>query len=159
MLTTQGIKMEYKRKPIENYDGYEIDTNGVVYTSRRGNTWNILKPRNVSQVSYHAVSLYDNPKKPKQLLVHRLVYQTFVGPIPSHMQVDHIDHNKTNNKLSNLQLLSVQDNMKKAWDRRGRSERKEIAKIWLERGYTRKFICDNLKLSQPYVSMIANGKR
>ncbi len=30
--------MEYKRKPIENYDGYEIDTDGVVYTSRRGNT-------------------------------------------------------------------------------------------------------------------------
>jgi len=74
-------------------------------------------------------------------------------------RLDHIDHSKTNNALNNLQLMSHVDNVKKAWDRRGRSTIKPIIKDWLERGYSRKFIADNLGVSQPYISMVSNGKR
>lgn len=42
--------------------------------------------------------------------VHRLVYESFVGPIPPGLTVDHIDNNKQNNHFSNLQLLSAEDN-------------------------------------------------
>jgi predicted XRE-type DNA-binding protein len=55
--------------------------------------------------------------------------------------------------------MSKVDNIKKAWDRRGRSAIKPIIKDWLERGYSRKFIADNLGVSQPYISMVSNGKR
>ena len=154
--------MEYKRKTIEGYNDYEVDTEGNVYTLKKSNGLKSkdgkLSNRLVAQ-GYHQVSLYYGAKLPKQLLVHRLVWEAFNGTIPKDMQIDHIDNDPKNNKLSNLQLLSVQDNMKKMWDIRGRSEKKEIVKDWLARGYSRKFISDNLEIGQPYISLIANGKR
>jgi hypothetical protein len=43
-------------------------------------------------------------------IVHRLVYEAFVGPIPPGWTVDHIDDNKTNNHYKNLQVLTAVDN-------------------------------------------------
>lgn len=42
----------------------------------------------------------------KSKMVHRIVWETFVGPVPRDMDIDHIDHNKANNALSNLQVLT-----------------------------------------------------
>ena len=156
--------MEYKRKTIDGYDSYEIDTLGNVYSNKQArhfkSTDGRLKQRLVSQGGYKQVSLYTNgTKKPKQLLVHRLVYQNFVGEIPDGMQIDHIDNDKHNNEVENLQVLSATDNMKKAWDIRGRSEVKGHVMDWLSRGYSRNFISENLDVSLSYISQIANGKR
>ena len=43
--------------------------------------------------------------------VHRLVYETFIGPIPEGMKVDHIDGNRSNNNVANLRLVTQSDNM------------------------------------------------
>ena len=43
--------------------------------------------------------------------VHLLVYRAFKGPIPKGMTVDHIDNDKTNNWLDNLQLMPAIDNV------------------------------------------------
>ena len=40
-----------------------------------------------------------------------MVYETFVGDIPEGLQVNHIDENKTNNALSNLNLMTCSDNI------------------------------------------------
>lgn len=45
--------------------------------------------------------------------IHRLVYETFIGEIPEGLEIDHIDNNKTNNKLSNLRLLTRAENMQR----------------------------------------------
>lgn len=49
----------------------------------------------------------------KKLLVHRVVWEAFNGPIPDGMDIDHIDGNPRNNSLKNLQVLSHTDNLKK----------------------------------------------
>ena len=49
----------------------------------------------------------------KKLLVHRVVWEAFNGPIPNGMDIDHIDGNPRNNSLKNLQVLSHTDNLKK----------------------------------------------
>ena len=41
---------------------------------------------------------------------HRIVYEHFNGPIPKGLQVDHFNNIKTDNRISNLQLLSGPDN-------------------------------------------------
>lgn len=46
--------------------------------------------------------------------IHRLIYETFNGPIPENMCVDHIDGNRTNNALNNLRLVTQSDNMQNA---------------------------------------------
>lgn len=46
----------------------------------------------------------------KMYKVHRLIYLTFVGDIPDGMQVNHIDENKDNNSVSNLNLMCCKQN-------------------------------------------------
>jgi hypothetical protein len=43
---------------------------------------------------------------------HRLAWQFAVGPIPHGMEIDHIDHGPSNNRLSNLRLMTKQGNRK-----------------------------------------------
>lgn len=48
------------------------------------------------------------------LEIHRLVIETFVGEIPKGMQVNHIDGDRYNNKLSNLEVVTPLENMQHA---------------------------------------------
>ena len=48
----------------------------------------------------------------KKFRVNRLVYMTFVGDIPDGLEVNHLDEDKHNNRLDNLNLLSHGDNMR-----------------------------------------------
>lgn len=43
--------------------------------------------------------------------IHRLIYETFIGPIPEGMYIDHIDGNRKNNSLTNLRLVTQSKNM------------------------------------------------
>jgi len=44
-------------------------------------------------------------------LVHRLVAEAFLGPIPPDHYVHHVDHDKMNPRLSNLAVISPSENM------------------------------------------------
>lgn len=48
-------------------------------------------------------------------LIHRVVYESFVGEIPIGLEIDHIDCNKLNNSLYNLELVTHQENMTRAY--------------------------------------------
>lgn len=58
---------------------------------------------------YMYVRLWDGEKY-NQRYVHRLVLESFVG-IEDGKQADHIDHDKSNNKLSNLRWVTAKENM------------------------------------------------
>lgn len=47
---------------------------------------------------------------PKRL--HRMIYIMHNGEIPSGMEIDHINHIRTDNRISNLRIVSSSDNMK-----------------------------------------------
>ena len=42
--------------------------------------------------------------------VHRVIYEKFKGPIPEKMDIDHINHDKTNNNIDNLDVKCRRDN-------------------------------------------------
>lgn len=44
--------------------------------------------------------------------LHRIVLETWNGK--SNLTIDHLDHNKRNNKLSNLEYVSEEENLKRA---------------------------------------------
>ena len=51
--------------------------------------------------------------KRKSYYYHRLVFEHFYGEIPDGYEIDHVDNNRLNNHISNLQLLSPEDNRRK----------------------------------------------
>lgn len=50
----------------------------------------------------------------KNVYVHRIVYETFVGVIPKGYDINHIDGNKLNNNVSNLEAVTRSENQKHA---------------------------------------------
>lgn len=94
--------IQQDRKKIIN-GRYEVDVDGNVFNAKTGNQ---LKPGRQSS-GYLTVSLYDGtaPKHPKSYLVHRLVAGAFLGN--SDLQINHIDGDKENNRVSNLEWCSA----------------------------------------------------
>ena len=72
-------------------------------------------------------------KKPKDYLQHRFVYEVFKGPIPSCLEVDHINSIKNDNRIKNLQLLTHKQNIEK-------SKNKPIISINIKNGKEIRFI-------------------
>lgn len=60
----------------------------------------------INSAGYRSTSIYG-----KRYLVHRLIYIYHHGDI-SNKCIDHIDHNKLNNKIENLRAVSHQQNLK-----------------------------------------------
>lgn len=106
--------MEEVWRQVIGYQGlYEVSNFGNVRsiaTSVGKQRAIILKPQTVTK-GYKSVRLYDLEHKGKTKRLHRLVWEAFNGEIPYGMQVNHIDENKANNALDNLNLMTNQENI------------------------------------------------
>jgi hypothetical protein len=60
--------------------------------------------------SRDGVPYYSTSANGKRYRVHRIIWELHFGPIPSGMQIDHIDRDSLNNKLGNLRLVSSKTN-------------------------------------------------
>lgn len=123
--------MEEIWKEVPGYEGlYEVSSQGRVRSldrvtcNRRGSfirKGKILKPR--LNHGYKVVDLHSN-KKRRTFRVHQLVAMAFLGHKPDGTQevvVDHINNNKQDNRLENLQLISQRENASK--DKKGCSSK------------------------------------
>lgn len=50
----------------------------------------------------------------KRYKAHRIIWELFNGPIPEGMEIDHADHNRANNRIDNLRLVTRADNNRNA---------------------------------------------
>ena len=93
-------------KDIVNYEGlYQISNTGFV---RRNNR--ILKPAPNNKGYLHVTLCKNGVSQTKY--IHQLVAEHFIGKVEG-KEVDHIDNNKLNNRLDNLQYLSRFENASK----------------------------------------------
>lgn len=115
--------MEEVWKPIKHYEGYyEVSNKGEVRTATRfvpnsGKHGMWYKSRtlkfNIDKDGYCTVALQKD-RKVKRCKVHRLVLSTFDN-CDSELQVNHIDGNKFNNRLDNLEWVTCSQNIKHAF--------------------------------------------
>ena len=93
-------------KNINDFDNYCIDINGNVYNKK-----DLNKPlcKWIDNVGYYQVILYKNGKR-QYKRVHKLVAETFLENPNNLPQVNHIDGNKLNNNIHNLEWISNKDN-------------------------------------------------
>jgi hypothetical protein len=94
------------------YEGYQVSNFGNVKSVKFGKE-RILKP-GISGRDYYNVTLSINGKT-KTFDIHQLVAIAFLGHTPNKgiVEVDHIDGNKFNNSVSNLQILSKEQHTRK----------------------------------------------
>ena len=119
--------MKESWQPVVGYAGlYEVSDQGNVRSLdreiQRRNRWGSMttdrlkgKPlrTRVCGPGYLAVSLSRGGKVATRY-VHHLVMFSFVGPRPGDLEINHIDCNKENNRLNNLEFISHEENQRHA---------------------------------------------
>lgn len=112
-------------KDIPNYEGiYQASNYGRIRTHEKKTTfsklhgirkWNqrIIKPKGETYKTGYRVSLWKEGQH-KDYLIARLVATTFLGE--SNLTVNHIDGNRFNNNINNLEWVSLTDNIRHAFN-------------------------------------------
>lgn len=96
---------------INGYSNYSVSKNGEI---RNDMTGKIKSGRN-NRYGYSVVDLYSNGKRQTER-VHRLVANTFIPNPENKSQVNHINGDKQNNSISNLEWCTASENMRHAFD-------------------------------------------
>ena len=130
--------MKEEWKPIEGYEGlYEVSNLGRVKSIERNVPFRgssitmhgkVLKPY-ANENGYCFVVLYQNTRQ-KRHKIHRLVAETFIPNPEKKKCINHVDGNKKNNRVDNLEWCTHSENNKHAHDN-GLIKPKNIAKgLW-----------------------------
>jgi hypothetical protein len=104
-----------KWKPVPGFEGVYIvsDQGQVVRIATHGKNpkplWRPIHPDQKPN-GYVYVDLQKHSAR-SRFYLHRLVWEAFKGPIPSGLEPNHKRGIKTDNRLSQLELLSRSDNM------------------------------------------------
>ena len=98
-------------KDIQNYEGlYQISSYGRVFSIKH-KKFLILRKNNKG---YLQVQLYNQGRKVYK--VHRLVADAFIENKNNLPQVNHLDGNKNNNHVDNLEWCNNHDNLIHSWN-------------------------------------------
>lgn len=98
---------------IVGWEGlYEVSDQGRIRRigiGRGASPGKILHPH-LQNAGYHAICLYRNNVAHNRL-IHRLMAEAFIGPIPEAHEINHLDGVKTHNVLPNLAIVTRRENM------------------------------------------------
>lgn len=93
-------------RPVVGYEGlYEVSCDREVYSLYKGKD---LKP-GLHNGGYNRIVLHKDGKR-NNCSVHRLVAQAFIPNPENKPQVDHINRNKTDNRVENLRWATCCEN-------------------------------------------------
>ena len=106
--------MVEKIKDIKGFENrYTISNLGIVRSLVSGK---ILKP-NITKFGYARVSLrYPNCRDYKTYFIHRLVALHFIPNPNNYLEVNHKDCNRLNNKVTNLEWVTREMNVKHSFE-------------------------------------------
>ena len=100
---------------IKGYEGYyKIDSNGNVWSYHNGKRRRKRVFLGGSGKMYKRVELHKNGKC-KKYYVHRLLAEAFLPKREGKYFINHIDGDRWNNDLSNLEWCTLQENARHYW--------------------------------------------
>lgn len=168
-------------RPVEidgvRYPDYVVSSEGRI---RNITTGRILRPQFItskfSSKRYYHVGLKrpgdekapDGKPRKHSVSVHRIVLESFYGPCPEGLDTDHLDGDKSNNSLANLQRVRHGVNVKRAFTM-GLIERCGLKKHYTDQqiaemhqmhrdGYSKREIRDHFGCHESYVRSVLAGR-
>ncbi len=159
-------------KEINGYENlYEISNTGKVKSLR----YNKILSGGYSGFGYLLVHLVKDSKK-KQKYIHKLVAEAFIPNEDNKPQVNHIDGNKTNNNVDNLEWVSFSENNKHAYKTGLKKSSKgknndysrslmtpinqyDLDGNFIKRWNSQREITNELNIPQQNISLCVRGKR
>jgi hypothetical protein len=123
------LLIELEWKGIPGRPGYFASRCGQIKSEERevlrsnGRTHKVpttVLKQNKDSKGYYQVRLYVNKEK-NTMRVHRLIFETFNRQLNPDEQIDHMDNNKTNNHIDNLQALTHSEHWPITQDRQYKS--------------------------------------
>ena len=94
----------YQKHPY--YSNYKANKNGSVI----GAQGKLLTPIN-HHTGYDVITVRNNGKEQKQYRLHRFIWECFNGIITDDRVINHINGNKKDNNIDNLELVSNKTNV------------------------------------------------
>jgi hypothetical protein len=98
---------------IPENPNYRVYSNGSIQNIKSGRFLKTCK--HVLGYRFCSTKLFLNGKK-RQLTIHKIVTNAFLGPVPEGKEVHHKDNDKTNNSIYNLAYVTRRENMIHAYN-------------------------------------------
>ena len=117
------------RKEIKWLTGYEVNEDWEI---RNKKTW-LIRKAFIASDWYKTINIWWNYYK-----VHRLVAETFIPNPNKYKEVNHIDSDKTNAKVENLEWVTPSQNIlhsRRSWFRKYKNEDKRKAVVWYNKDW------------------------
>lgn len=168
-------------KEIPGFSNYSITKCGIVKTLKRMNRYGgysatlRIKSQSLSSKGYFVTKLINDAGESKLMLVHRIMAITFIPNPDNHPIINHIDGNKQNNSIENLEWCTYAHNNQHAIDTglskkitpgigKDNHKSKAIDMLTLDGGYIRTYessrlASKDLGKSQGTISMVCRGER
>ena len=165
------VHLEYTDYEISDWGRVKRITPSQYSHGTRAVVGNILSPRKNSR-GYLALIVCKGSKKYCRL-IHRLVVDTFLQGVPKGKEVNHKDGDKTNNRLSNLEIITRSANMKHAYalglqkpvcgehhggSKLSESQISDIRKLYNKGELSQYALAELFGVAQGHISLIVNYK-
>jgi len=152
-MTSYVLSVKEELKTIIGYPNYSVTNTGRVWSHKR-QIW--LKPKMNSP--YNRVVLTGQ----KCFSIHRLVAQSFIPNSENKPQVNHIDLNKRNNNVNNLEWATGKEDIrhlhsKKIYFHKYNFDIVEKANILRQNGGSYQYIGNTLGISKRTAWLMCNG--
>lgn len=103
--------MEREWRKVDGFPNYSVSNDGLV----RNDKSNKLKELQINTTGYYKTDLYSGGNRSTQR-IHRLVANAFIDNPDNKPDVNHIDGNKLNDNVENLEWVTKSENMIHAYN-------------------------------------------
>jgi hypothetical protein len=136
-----------------NFGEYLIYENGMIFSFKSNKYLKHLNYR------YKCIDLYFENKKPKRFFIHRLIAENFIPNTKNKPFVNHIDGDRYNNEILNLEWVTHKENIRHCWDNGFQKKIRPVKKVICQKtniiyesakeaaiklGYNHKTLCNML---------------
>ena len=163
---------------IPGFTGYGASRDGRIWSRKRiggqgslQDEWRELRQSCVR--GYGHVGAHGDDSH-LEVMVHRLIAITFIGPIPKDKEINNKNGNKRDNSVENLEIVTHQENMvhtlntgiripahgeKHHWSKISDTKVSEIKTLYASGHYTQRELAKMFGVAQSHIGRLARGER